>query len=214
MRKLIILSVFILLFISCNNTSNEKETLEVITNINNSNYEFAETTHKFKEEQEITYDIETNLESKIYYGDYQFGSEHFNNLINNNPIDKQYETEYKEFQESSTFSTSGWIDLEEKYIKIWTDELNDVIEKLKTKLTEEEIQLLEESQKAWLKYHENETQLVENTFLYKGYFGQLGYVSETSVRVYRIRERTIQLIEYYYVLNDNEYDFLFHGDLE
>ncbi|AIQ14301.1 lysozyme inhibitor LprI family protein [Paenibacillus durus] len=152
-----------------------------------------------------------NNEDSIYYGDYQMGPDDFNNIIKNNPIDREYDIESEKFQTSKEFSTFGWVQLEDKYYGIWKDELNEIIKKLKMKLSDDEYKLLEASQKGWETYHLKELEFMDQTFLSKGYFGTQGYVTNTIVKRERIRQRTIQLMEYYFELNDYQLDFLYKG---
>lgn len=170
--------------------------------------------------------IETNTEAEVstntcentinqgkYYGAYQMDPEdEFDNLIKNNPIDKDYDKEFDEFQRSSSFTTGGWIELEEKYIQIWTQEMNETLSKLKSKLTKEEYDVLEESQKGWLQYNDKESGFVINTFLLNRHFGTQGDVMAENAIMERIRERTIVLLEYLYELNDYKIDFLYKGN--
>lgn len=65
-------------------------------------------------------------------------------------------------------------------------------------------------QKEWLQYHLKETKFVEKTFINNGYLGSKGSVSLGMVIRERIRERTMQLFEYRYLL-DGEVEFLYHS---
>lgn len=67
-----------------------------------------------------------------------------------------------------------------------------------------------ESQKEWLQYHLRETKFVEETFIYNGYLGSRGSVSLATAIKERIRERTMQLFEYRYLL-DREVEFIYQS---
>ena len=67
-----------------------------------------------------------------------------------------------------------------------------------------------ESQKEWLQFHLRETKFAEKTFINNGYLGSQGSVSLATVIRERIRERTIQLFEYRYLL-DGEVEFLYQS---
>nr|WP_237167941.1 hypothetical protein [Paenibacillus yonginensis] len=67
-----------------------------------------------------------------------------------------------------------------------------------------------ESQKDWLQYHLKETKFVEKAFINKGDLGSQGSISLAKVIRERIRERTMQLFEYRYLL-DGEVEFLYQS---
>ncbi|MCT1400984.1 DUF1311 domain-containing protein [Paenibacillus sp. p3-SID867] len=127
-----------------------------------------------------------------------------------NPIDHDYEVEFNEFQNSEEITTLGWGALESKYTEIWDKELNQIYKKLLSKLDKEPREALIESQKEWLQYHLRETKFVEKTFINNGYLGSQGSVSLATVIMERIRERTMQLFEYRYLL-DGEVEFLYQS---
>ncbi|GGH20045.1 lysozyme inhibitor LprI family protein [Paenibacillus segetis] len=128
-----------------------------------------------------------------------------------NPIDHDYEVEFNEFQNSKEIITTlGWGALESKYTEIWDKELNQIYKKLLSKLDREPREALIESQKEWLLYHLGETKFVEKTFINNGYLGSQGSVSLGTVIRERIRERTMQLFEYRYLL-DGEVEFLYQS---
>lgn len=151
-------------------------------------------------------------EKTIYYGDYQLDPEDkFSDIIKNNPIDKDYDMESDTFQSSSEFSTGGWVQLEDKYYSIWKQELNEIMKKLKSKLTKDDYEQLEFSQVSWMAYHTKENDFVWEVFIRKEHFGSQGLVSSATVSTHRIRERVIQLMEYYYELNDYKLEFDYKG---
>lgn len=151
-----------------------------------------------------------STEDTQYYGDYQMDPEdQFNILIHNNPLDQAYYKEYNEFQNSKDFSTSGWVALETKYMKLWDTELSNTMEHLKSKLSASQYVLLQQSQTGWKTYDEQESRFVEDTFLKDAHFGSQGQVSASSAKLSRTRERTIQLMEYYYELNEHQLQFVY-----
>ena len=99
---------------------------------------------------------------------------------------------------------------EGKYTEVWDKELNQVYNKLLSKLDREPKQALIESQREWLKYRLRETEFVEKTFIDNGYLGTQGSVSLDTVTMERIRERTMQLFEYRFLL-DGEVEFVYQG---
>ncbi|WP_127539557.1 lysozyme inhibitor LprI family protein [Paenibacillus illinoisensis] len=131
-----------------------------------------------------------------------------------NPIDHDYEVEFNEFQNSKEIITTlEWGAFESKYTEIWDKELNQIYKTLLSKLDREPRESLIESQKEWLQYHLRETKFVEETFIYNGYLGSRGSVSLTTAIRERIRERTMQLFEYRYLL-DGEIEFVYQIKLK
>nr|WP_254790086.1 lysozyme inhibitor LprI family protein [Paenibacillus sp. OK003] len=110
----------------------------------------------------------------------------------------------KESQPAYTFSCCV------VFAQIWDKELNRIYIKLLSKLDREPRAALIESQKEWLHYHLKETKFVEKTFINNGYVGSKGSVSLGAVIRERIRERTMQLFEYRYLL-DGEVEFLYQS---
>lgn len=126
-----------------------------------------------------------------------------------NPIDHDYEVEFNEFQNAKEIITTlEWGAFESKYTEIWDKELNQIYKMLLSKLDKEPREALIESQKEWLQYHLREIKFVEETFIYNGYLGSKGPVSLTTAIRERIRERTMQLFEYRYLL-DGEVEFVY-----
>lgn len=147
-----------------------------------------------------------------YYGTFQMDpTDEFDKIIKNNPIDIDYDKEFYDFQ-NTTFTNSGWIELEGKYIEIWNQEMNETINKLKLKLNNEEYNLLVESQNGWAQYNSSEAGFVIETFLLNSHFGTQGNImAETAIRK-RTRERTIELLEYLYEQSDYYIEFFYKGN--
>lgn len=206
MKRILIIIILFIIIIGCNNVE-IKEKSALIDNFPTP--KISDTNHL---KSEVSIDNNETVIQSRYYGTYQMDpKDTFDKIIKYNPIDKDYDKEFNDFQNSTTFSTSGWIDLEEKYIKIWNQEMNEAINKLKSKLNNEEYNLLEESQNEWLQYNSNESGFVIKTFLLKSHFGTQGNVmAETAIRE-RTRERTIELLEYLYELSDYNLEFLYKG---
>ncbi|WP_238652439.1 lysozyme inhibitor LprI family protein [Paenibacillus piscarius] len=142
-------------------------------------------------------------------GNYDLKGEFYDEMLQN-PIDHDYEVEFNEFQNSEEFTTFAWRALVGKYTEVWDKELNQVYNKLLAKLDRESKQALIESQREWLKYHLRETEFVGKTFIDNGYLGTQGSVSLDTVTMERIRERTMQLFEYRFLL-DGEVEFVYQG---
>ncbi|WP_425800858.1 lysozyme inhibitor LprI family protein [Desulfitobacterium sp. Sab5] len=144
------------------------------------------------------------------YGIYDITGE-FVKKVTNNPIDSDYEAEFKKLNQSKDFSTSAELVLESKYIKIWDTELNSIYNKLLTELNSKEKETLIESQKGWLQYHLKEHDFVKQVFYLREsgpVLGSQGTVQMQQAIKGRIRERTLELMEYYTVLgNDVEFEY-------
>ncbi|MNB94955.1 hypothetical protein D3C75_421180 [compost metagenome] len=142
-------------------------------------------------------------------GNYELKGEFYDEMLRN-PIDHDYEVEFNEFQNSKEFSTFGWRALVSKYTEEWDKELNQVYKKLLSKLDQEPKEALIKSQKEWLKHHLSETEFVEKAFIDNSYLGSQGLVSLETVIMGRIRERTMQLLEYRHLL-DGEVEFVYQS---
>ena len=144
------------------------------------------------------------------YGVYDMTGELVNKL-NNNSIDLDYEVKFKELNQSKNFSTLAQVELESKYTKLWDTELNAIYNKLLSKLNPKEKEALLESQKGWLQYHLKESEFVNQVFNLRDsgpVFGSQGRVQMQQAIKGRIRERTLELMEYYSLLG-NDVQFVF-----
>ncbi|XOJ02532.1 lysozyme inhibitor LprI family protein [Paenibacillus polymyxa] len=215
MKGKILLLVFItIVFSSCQNSS-QSTTLnsETKSKMNSELPPDEVSTGNGTEPKEITEgrsDASNNEVLSMSIGNYELKGEFYDEMLRN-PIDHDYEVEFDEAQNSKEIiTTMGWGALESKYTEIWDKELNQIYKKLRSKLDREPREALIESQKEWLQYHLKETKFVEKTFINNGYLGSKGSVSLATVIRERIRERTMQLFEYRYLL-DGEVEFLYES---
>ncbi|AIQ48614.1 hypothetical protein R70723_23915 [Paenibacillus sp. FSL R7-0273] len=181
-------------------------------NINQSTTLNSETKSIRTESKEITEDQSETSNNEVLsmsIGTYDLTGEFYEEMLRN-PIDHDYEVEFNDFHNSEEFTTFGWRALVSKYSEDWDKELNHIYNMLLSKLDGEPKEALIKSQREWLKYHLRETEFVEKTFINNGYLGTQGSVSLDTVRMERIRERTMQLLEYRYLL-DGEVEFLYQG---
>ncbi|MEC0204860.1 DUF1311 domain-containing protein [Paenibacillus lautus] len=211
--KILLLFFITLVFSSCQNISQSTTLNSETKSIMNSELPpDVVSTGNGTESKEITEgrsDPSNNEVLSMSIGNYDLTGEFYDEMLRN-PIDHDYEVEFNEFQNSKEFSTFGWGALESKYTEIWDKELNQIYKKLLSKLDREPKEALIESQKEWLQYHLRETKFVEKTFINNGYLGSQGSVSLGRVMKERIRERTMQLFEYRYLL-DGEVEFLYQS---
>lgn len=163
-----------------------------------------------KEINEDQTDPSTNKVLPMNIGNLDLKGDFYDEMLRN-PIDHDYEVEFNEFQNSNEIvTTMEWGALQGKYTEIWDKELNQIYKKLLSTLDGEPREALIEAQKDWLQFHLKESKFVEDTFIYNGYLGSRGPVSLGTVIKERLRERTIQLFEYRYLL-DGEIEFLYQG---
>ncbi|MFD2412719.1 lysozyme inhibitor LprI family protein [Paenibacillus rhizoplanae] len=214
MKVKILLLFFIMIVLSaCQNNSQSTALNSEAKSIMNSELPpNVVGTGNGTESKEITEgqsDTENNEVLSMSIGTYDLTGEFYDEMLRN-PIDHDYEVEFNEFKNSEEFTTFGWRALESKYTEYWDKELNQIYKMLLSKLDRESKEALMESQKEWLKYHTSESEFVEKTFIRNSYLGSQGLVSLGTVIRERIRERTMQLFEYRYLL-DSEVEFLYQS---
>lgn len=202
MKKSCAIILALLILTSCTKAPASKETSKV-----------EPTTKSVQQGNIITSkDDNTNNQENndnFYFGQYQMAEEGFSQNVKDNAIDRDYKIESNKFQKSSEFTTQGWVELEGKYIKIWDSELNNTYNMLLNKLNDKETEKLRNAQKGWLQYHINESEFINESW------DDLGLGSQGRVQLIisvkdRIRQRTLQLMEYYYMLG-GEVEFLYKG---
>jgi hypothetical protein len=212
--KILLLFFITIVFSSCQNIS-QSTTLNSETKsiMNSERPPDIVSTGNGIESKEITEgrsDPSNNEVLSMSIGNYDLKGEFYDEMLRN-PIDHDYEVELNELINSKEINTTlGWGALEGKYTEIWDKELNQIYKKLLSKLDREPREALIESQKEWLQYHLRETKFVEMTFINNGYLGTRGSISLATVIKERIRERTLQLFEYRYLL-DGEVEFLYQS---
>lgn len=212
--KILLLFFMTIVFSSCQNSSQSTTLNSETKSIMNSKLPpDAVSTGNGTESKEITEGQSDPANNKILpmsIGNLDLKGEFYDEMLRN-PIDHDYEVELNEFQNSKEIITTlEWGALESKYTEIWDKELNQIYKKLLSKLDREPREALIESQKEWLQYHLRETKFVEKTFIDNGYLGSQGSVSLGTVIRERIRERTMQLFEYRYLL-DGKVEFLYRS---
>ncbi len=143
-----------------------------------------------------------------YYGDYQ-GNYDFSDIINNNPIDKDYRIEFDELQKSGNFTTLAMGAMEGKYTTKWEDEVNAALTYLYKTLNEQDSINLKQAQNSWQMFMDDDYYFVSEKFVYTGYFGTQGKVQIETVRLQRTRERAIELMEYIFSMERTAVDFVY-----
>lgn len=154
---------------------------------------------------------ENNVSNEVtenYYGDYQ-GNDDFSDIINDNPIDKDYRIEFKEYQENSKSTTLGWSSMAVRYTKKWQEEINAALEYLYNSLSEQDSLNLKQSQKSWQTSIDDDFNFVVNKFIFTGDLGTRGMSQSSTVELCRTRDRAIQLMEYIFILDRTAVDFVY-----
>ncbi|MBP2249047.1 lysozyme inhibitor LprI family protein [Paenibacillus xylanexedens] len=213
--KILLLFFITIMFSSCQDSS-LPTTLNSETNsiMNSELPPDVVSTGDGTESKEITEGLSDTANNKkilpMSIGNLDLKGEFYDEMLRN-LIDHHYEVEFNEFQNSKEIITTlEWGAFESKYTEIWDKELNQIYKTLLSKLDREPREALIESQKEWLQHHLRETKFVEKTFIDNGYLGSKGSVSLTTVIRERIRERTMQLFEYRYLL-DGEIEFVYQS---
>ncbi len=129
-------------------------------------------------------------------------------LLEANPLDRDYQ---RDMRKSANYTTYGMANTTGKYIQLWDRELNVIYQKLLLKLNDEEKELLVDSQVAWLQYHEKEQEFAQKALSKNT--GSFAIVMHGSVYQSRLRDRTLQLMAYYYRLG-GEIEFEYKGEAE
>lgn len=135
-------------------------------------------------------------------GIYQYSND-FAQAVRDNQIDRDYQRECK-----LASNTIEYGELEKKYIGLWDRELNVVYDKVLEKLSGAEKKKLIAAQSAWLDWHLNESAFVRLAWLDERKLGTQGPIQELKAEKIRLRERTLELMDYYCLLGGTvEFDY-------
>lgn len=201
-KSFILLTYLMIICTACNNANNTSKNMQSYQTQSISSTPSG-TPSVSSKNQDSTVKNEDTTVTSIFYGSYQM-TDKFSELVRLNPIDKEYNKEFNEFQNSKDFSTSGWLELENKYTELWDKELNEIYIKLQALLNDKQKNILIESQKAWLKFHLKESDFVYETFIQGDPQNNLGTQGLVNLQISikdRERERTLELMEYYYLIS-------------
>ncbi len=114
--------------------------------------------------------------------------------VEQNPLDRDYKMDFV-----AANTTIAYGELEAKYIKLWDRELNLIYQKLMKKLNNQQIDILIDSQVGWLQWHTQETKFVGAVWNNERKLGSQGSIQELKAQKQRLRNRTLELMEYYYL---------------
>jgi uncharacterized protein YecT (DUF1311 family) len=217
MKKIISLCLIILIsfsFISCKGKA-------VSTNAGQQNSNTVKTPDKVtdKAADKATGQADQKESNDVRqaqnYGVYDMSGEYIK-TIENNPIDHDNNIEMKNLNNSQNYSTQAVLGLEYKYIKIWDDELNSIYNKLLSNLNVKEKGILLEAQKGWLAQHLKETEFVNQVFYQREsgpILGSQGRIQMQEAIKGRLRQRTLELMEYYEMLG-NKVEFVYKSTVK
>lgn len=116
------------------------------------------------------------------------------NILNDNPIDKSFLAE-----ESKHITTVDQVDFLEKYRNIWDEELEFTLKNLRAELTGSALKTLNDSQAAWQKYSDSESNLIVEVYLATYGEGSIIPILSGYKSIALIRERTLELKDYCYM---------------
>ena len=146
--------------------------------------------------------------TKEHYGNYQ-GNDDFSDIINDNPIDKDYWVEFEELQKSEIVTTLAMGALEAKYSIIWEEEVDNALSYLYETLSEQDSLKLKQAQKSWQSFLNDDDSFVSEKFIYTHFFGSQGIVQMGKVRLHRTRKRAIELMEFVFSIDKTAVDFVY-----
>lgn len=151
----------------------------------------------------------SNIEGrKNFYGNFQ-GNDDFSDIINVNPIDKDYQIEFDEMQKSTNSTTLEWTALEVKYTEKWQEEVDAALELINKSLSEQDSVDLNQSMKSWQSFIDDDLKFVYDKFIITGYYGSQGKVQIQRLLLNRTRARAIELMEYIFSLDRTAVDFVY-----
>lgn len=93
--------------------------------------------------------------------------------------------------------------LEIKYTRFWEKEMNNAYNHLLDILDSEDKENLIASQKSWLEHVADDFTFVKDKFIDTGYLGSQGKVQIQTVCRKKAKQRTIELMEYIYILEED-----------
>ncbi|MEJ8302709.1 lysozyme inhibitor LprI family protein [Saccharibacillus sacchari] len=156
---------------------------------------------------EANRDLKVQIAESKHLGDYQ-GNDDFSAIMNDNPIDLDYQKERKTLQASSDATTMTWATFESDYLAKWQKQMDASLDELSRLLNEEGRADLEQSQKSWQSYRDDQSEFVMDQFIATRYFGSQGYVQFIAAQSRQTRNRTMQLMEYIFSLDREAIDFV------
>jgi len=155
---------------------------------------------------ETSADNNTSAESDLPFAPYKSYTfeENVEDVLNDNPIDKSFLAEA-----SKQFTSVDNAEFIRKYIQIWNAELNYTLKNLRSILKGSALKTLNNSQSAWQKFFDSNYNLGGEISLATVGQGSGIPILNGYKGIALIRERTLELKEYYAMATD-DFPFKFH----
>ena len=199
------LSILLLLSFVYFDNKHEYNTIEKYSSTNK--FDDGLDQYDTPQEFEKTEVIDRNNESVVipetfYYYSYS-ESPYIEEILNNNIIDKLYIEECK-----AAMTTVEFMHIDNRYLDIWKNELDNVVDKIKAVLSDEMLSRFDESQAAWQIYFETDPNIAVDIYIQKMGRGSIVHQLYADKSLHILRKRTLELAEYYYILTGNfEFEF-------
>lgn len=168
-----------------------KPTSTVIITVNPTDEPTAEPTQAISLSQKYGFFPEMVASE---YPDYDF----YRAVLEGNPIEAAFEKE-----EEKVSDIASTCDLYTDFADIWSAEMDNATDTLCQLLEAEEKAALIKAQESWKKYRENNDSI--RCFAYSGFEGSMWSVEACEKRLKEYRNRTLQLLDYWYAIEYNRY---------
>lgn len=223
MKKLILITIFLLLLSGCQSTDHLKAEILILENENDN----LEKDIANKHEQMITLlemiddkekvliekdnQLETLLENqKPVYGRYIHDKNLFTQWIDKNPLDTAYGKALENGQED--------YDLIKDYTNYWSIEMNYALDKIQELVEEESFEHLKSSQEAFKKAIYDSDYFLQDAFKDSQYKNS-HYALSNQYKMEAYRNRTIDLLEYLFIIEGQLPELLYrpyesHDDIQ
>lgn len=163
------------------------------------------TTQEFEKTEDVDIvsdDENAIIPAKFYYFSYS-ETPGIEELLNDNIIDKLYIEECND-----AMTTVEFININNRYLDIWKNELDNVVDKIKAFLSDEMLSEFDKSQAAWQIYFETDPNIAVDIYTQKMGSGSIVHQLYADKSLHMVRKRTLELAEYYYILTGNfEFEF-------
>lgn len=150
------------------------------------------------------YAEDTNDAVPAKYVYFPFSESSVGGILNDNPIDKLYFEECK-----NVVTTLDATNLYDKYSEIWQNELDAVVDKIETNLSDEKLEEFQTSQEAWELFYSTDPDIAVDMYMSRMGYGTIIHYIYGDKALSMKRYRTLELAEYCYLLT-GEFEFQFN----
>lgn len=165
-------------------------------------HQYGTTRETEKTENIVSDDESAIFPAKFYYYSYS-ETPGIEELLNDNIIDKLYIEECND-----AMTTVEFMNIDNRYLDIWKNELDNVVDKIRVLLSDEMLSEFDKSQAAWQIYFETNPNIAVNFYTQKMGSGSIVHQLYADKSLHMVRNRTLELAEYYYILTGNfEFEF-------